>query len=152
MSTVIQHNPALAAHHYTARALLSAVQVSYTLPAARISLTARASSAQEALLIANEVAQGFVAYRQLQAQQYLDALRKQLQTEDQALHQQLRWEEQGKARSSSGLPLSMPSLPTIPELQNEVNALQAQLSALPPTVNGDVFVVQLATMKDVVLA
>lgn len=153
MSYVLQYDPTLAQHHYTADDLMADVAPSTSTTSATITLLATAPRPDDALLIANDVAKGFAAYIQGQSQHQLDAQRQQLQSLiSHEQQQKLTWETKIMRLANSSAPEYPVDMANLTDTIHTLDTLQTNLSALPPTVNGDVFVVQLATMKDVVLA
>jgi polysaccharide biosynthesis transport protein len=153
MQYVLQFDPELQNRHYTADALILAVIPSTSTTAATITLLATAPHAEDAVLIANDVAKGFASYIQSNAQQHLDAQRKNLQTQISNYQQQkLAWEAKLESLPNNTVPQWTVYNNNLAEVTRNIDTLQTQLSVLPATVNGDVAVIQLATAKDVVMS
>lgn len=152
MQNVINANPELKAHHYSADDLLIDVVPTTATTAPTISLLATAKSPADAILIANDVATTFTNMVQANAQQQLDTQRKNVQSQLTAAQQQ----EASMDAKLASTPNTDPhyAIYTI-QLQNIIHSEQtfeAQLAVLPPTASlkGDVSVLQLATPHDVI--
>ncbi len=151
MSFVLQYDPNLQQRHLTVDDLMIDVLPSTSTTAATITLQATVTHPDEAVLIANDVAKGFAAYIQQQAQQHLDQLRKNLQAQlSSAQQQKAMWEARIEALPNNTVPQYVVYNNNLADTTRTIDASQSQLSALPATVNGEVAVLQLATMKDVV--
>ena len=81
MQNVINADPKLKAHNFTADDLLIDVVPSTATTAPTITILASANSPSDAILIANDVATTFANMVQANAQQQLDTQRKNLQTQ-----------------------------------------------------------------------
>jgi succinoglycan biosynthesis transport protein ExoP len=151
MNYVLQFDPELQKLHYTADDLILDVAPTAGTTSATVTLLASAPHPEDAVLIANDVARGFASYIQLQSQQHLDVLRKNLQSQiSNEQQQKLMWEAKLESLPNNTLPQYAVYNNNLTDTTRTLDTLQTQLSALPATVNGNVFVVQLADMKDVV--
>jgi len=150
MQYVLSYDSKLQQRGYTANDLVVDVVPSTSTTSAVITLLASAAHPDDAVLLANDVANGFQAYIQSQVQQQLDAKRN-------ALKAQIATETQVKAGWEAKL-VSLPNNTTpqyavynnnVLDATHTLDTYQAQLQLLPTTVLGDVFVIQQATTKDV---
>lgn len=114
-----------------------------------ISIVAEGRTPSGAILVANDIANGFQAYVAAQNQQELAAKRKDLQT------QLTTYQNQEKSLETQILqiPSTDPRYPIITSNRDStirlIETLQGTLLTLPSTVAGDVTVIQLAATKDV---
>ena len=150
MQSVMDYYPDLQKRGYTVNDLILDVVPSTATTAATITLLASTDHPSDAYLLADDVANGFAKYVTAQVQQQLDAKRNVLKA-------QIATEEQVKA----GWEAKLASLPnnTVPQYTiynnnltdttHTIDTLQAQLQVLPATVQGDAFVIQQASAKDV---
>jgi capsular exopolysaccharide synthesis family protein len=151
MQNVVDADPRLSQHRYTADDLLLNVVPTTSTTAPTISLQTTAKTADDAILIANDVATTFTKMIQTSAQQQLDAQRKNLQDQLTGYQQQ----EAGLFSKLETTPTTDPHYAVYQlQLQNVIHSeqtVQAQLVLLPPTASlkGDVVVVQYATPHDV---
>lgn len=113
-------------------------------------LTATTLHPADAVLVVNDAAKGFQAYRQMQVQSVLDQTRQSLQT------QYNTYQAQSNALEAKILSYGTSNDPHIAlytvdrnALIQAMNSLQTQLLQLPPSVKSDVFITQLATLTDV---
>ncbi len=142
--------PQLKQRGFTTEDLLLDVIPSTSTTAATITLLASANHPSDAILLANDVATGFAAYRQVQVQKQLDATRANLQNQLNSLQQQkAKWEAAIEALPNNTVPAYTVDNNNLASVSTAINTLQAQLDALPPTVQGDVSVIQQATPVDV---
>ena len=153
MNFVYNFDPAIGAHHYTADDLLvdvSALNPSTT--SATILLTATALHPADAVLLVNDVAQGYQAYR-------TKALRDELDLQRQSLQDQYnQYNQKSIALEQQILRYTNPSDPHVPLLTADrstvdtaMTNIQSQLLQLPPTQNihSDIFIIQPAKLSDV---
>ena len=142
--------PELKQRGFTTQDLLLDVIPSTSSTAATITLLASANHPSDAILLANDVASGFADYRRAQNQKQLDALRNNLSvqlgnyTKDKA-----KWEALIEGLPNNTDPHYVVYNNNLTSDSTAINTLQAQLNALPPTVQGDVTVIQQATPADV---
>lgn len=150
MQYVENSYPQLKQRGFTTEDLLLDVIPSTSTTAATITLLASANHPSDAILLANDVANGFAAYRQAQAQKQLDATRTNLQNQLNSLQQQkAKWEAAIETLPNNTVPAYAVDNNNLASVSTAINTLQVQLDALPPTVQGDVFVIQEATPVDV---
>lgn len=154
MGFVYNSDSAIRGRHYSADDLLvdiTAINPSTT--TATILLTATALKQGDAVLLVNDVAKGYQAYKTKQAQDQLDITRQSLQS------QYNQYKAQSDALGQRILSYTNPADPHVALLttdRNTVNMalsnIQSQLLALPPTQNlrSDVFIIQPAKLTDVV--
>lgn len=149
MQNVINANPQLKERKFTADDLLIDVVPSTATTAPTITILATARKPDDAVLIANDVATTFANMVQANAQQQLDAQRKNLQNQLTG-YQQQEANLEGKIAST---PNTDPHYAVYNvQLQDVIHSeqtVQGQLILLPPTVKGDVSILQLATTHDV---
>ena len=153
MNFVYNFDPAIGAHRFTADDLLvdvSALNPSTT--SATILLTATALHQSDAVLLVNDVAQGYQAYRTKQLRDELDLQRQSLQSQYDTYNQKSIALEQQILRYTNP---SDPHVPLLTADRNTVNTamtnIQSQLLQLPPTqnVHSDIFIIQPAKLSDV---
>ncbi len=113
-------------------------------------VTATAIHPADALLVVNDVAKGFQAYKQMQAQTALDQIRQSLQTQYNA------FQAQSNALEAKILSYGTSNDPHIAlytvdrnTIIQSMNSLQTQILQLPTSVKSDVFITQLAEPTDV---
>jgi len=148
MDAVIKEYPELQQHQYTASDLLVDVVSSTSTTAPTITLTSTAGTAANAVMLANDVANGYVQYLNNIVQAQLNTLRSSLQTQLNA--------QQALVNKYDGLINALPNT-TVPQYQiylndlqhasGNVDTLQNQLNQLPTTVVGPASVIQLATLS-----
>jgi capsular exopolysaccharide synthesis family protein len=150
MQYVLGYDHTLQQRGYTANDLLVDVVPSTSTTAATISLLATAKHPADAVLLANDVANGFAAYITAGVQQQLNTKISDLKTQITAQQQQkASWEAKLEALPNNTVPQYAVYNNNLADTTHTIDALQAQLQVLPTTVKGDVFVIQLATLKDV---
>jgi capsular exopolysaccharide synthesis family protein len=147
MEIVEKEYPELQQHKFTANDLLLDVVPAASTTAPTITLTATAPTPADAVMLANDVANGYVKYQDSIVQAQLTSLRNTLQSE---LTQQ-----QNRVKNDENLINALPNT-TVPQYQyylndlqhamTNVDTLQGQLNQLPPTVNGAASVIQPATL------
>ena len=143
MNYVFKIYPQLRAHGLKPDELLVSVTDTNPTPnVATILLTASAPRRSTALMIANDVANGYVAYKNEHAQNALDANRSNLQN----LYNQ--YQAQSTQLYNQILTYNNTTDPHILQLMDERNgvlksmqAVQAQLILLPASVHGNVYVI-----------
>ncbi len=113
-------------------------------------LTATTQKPGDAVLVVNDAAKGFQAYRQMQVQSALDQMRQSLQ------NQYNTYQTQSNALEAKILSYGTSNDPHIAlytvdrnAIIQAMNSLQTQLLQLPATVKSDIFITQLATPTDV---
>ena len=154
MYFVYSFDPAIGQHHFSPDDLL--VDVTAMNPSsttATIILTATASHPSDAVLLVNDVAKGYQAYKTKQMQNQLDVQRQSLQ------NQYNQYKAQSDSLEQQILHYTNPSDPHVPLLtadrntvNNAMSSIQSQLLQLPPTQNlkSDIFILQPAKLSDAV--
>ena len=149
MDYVFQSDPQIAKHGYGPEDLLADVITTPSATASTILITASAVNANDAVLMANDVAKGFQMYIQNQNQQQLNTLRSNLQTQMTAL------EKQKSATEGAITALATTADPHYSvynaELNDEIHTIdtiQTQLLTLPTTASGNIVTIQFAASKD----
>ncbi len=150
MQYVINFDPQLQQRGYTANDLIADVVPNTSTTAATITLLATARHPADAVLLANDVANGFAAYITSQVQNQLNAttasLKAQINSEQQV---QAGWEAKIAALPSTTTGQYAVYSSELADATRTLDALKTQLQQLPATVKGDAFVIQLATPGDV---
>jgi capsular exopolysaccharide synthesis family protein len=153
MEYVYQSDPQIAQHGYGPEDLLANVTTTPSTTASTILITASAVNANDAVLMANDVAKGFQTYIQTQNQQQLNTLRSNLQS------QMATVEKQKSATEGAITALATTTDPHYSvynaELNDEIHTLdtiQTQLLTLPTSATSSVVTIQLAASKDAVPA
>jgi len=150
MGYIYQQEPKIKARGFQPDDLLydvAALVPSPTVPT--ISITATTAHAEDAVLLANAVANDYKAYKDQQLQQHLKDTRASLQA------QYDNYQTQSNALEAKILsyPQTDPHVVVYTQdrtaLTSAMNAVQTQLLQLPPTVESDVFVLQTAKITDV---
>ncbi|HEY6287110.1 MAG TPA: hypothetical protein VIX20_15710 [Ktedonobacteraceae bacterium] len=149
MEYVVENNPQVTEHKYTADDLLYDVVAVPSTTAATITITATTAKAAESVLIANAVSEGFQNYIQAQHQAALNDQRTKLQTQ---LNDDLQVKKQDQSTmqqiaNTSDIRYILASN----DLQNanqQINSVQSQIDQLPTTVNSDIIVIQMAKLID----
>lgn len=113
-------------------------------------LTATTTKPGDAVLVVNDAAKGYQAYKQAQVQSALDQMRQSLQ------NQYNTYQTQSNSLEAKILSYGTSNDPHIAlytvdrnTIIQAMNLLQTQLLALPANVLSDVFIMQLATITDV---
>ncbi len=118
--------------------------------AATVTLLASARSSADALALANDVANCYVAYKTAALQTQLTGMRTSLQTQITAQQGVVaNWSKQLGSLSSTTDPRYNLYLSNLNSANTYLNTLQGQLQVLPTTVKADVFMIQQATPADV---
>jgi capsular exopolysaccharide synthesis family protein len=148
MDTVVKEYPELQQNKFTAGDLLIDVVPSTSTTAPTITLTATAGSPTNAVMLANDVANGYVRYLNTIVQGQLTTQRSNLQSQWNA--------QQAQVNKYQGLINALPNT-TVPQYQIYLNdlqhasanadTLQSQLNQLPTTVVGPASVIQPATLS-----
>ena len=153
MEYVYQSDPQIAQHGYGPEDLLSDVITTPSTTASTILITASAVNANDAILMANDVAKGFQMYIQTQNQQQLNTLRSNLQNQMAAV------EKQKSATEGAITSLATTTDPHYSvynaELNDEIHTLdtiQTQLLTLPTSATSNIVTIQFAATKDAVPA
>jgi capsular exopolysaccharide synthesis family protein len=153
MDYVYQSDPQIAQHGYGPEDLLADVVTTPSTTASTILITASAVNANDAVLMANDVAKGFQTYTQTQNQQQLNTLRSNLQSQMAAL------EKQKSATEGAITALATTTDPHYSvynaELNDEIHTIdtiQTQLLTLPSTASSNIVTIQFAASKDAVPA
>jgi capsular exopolysaccharide synthesis family protein len=148
MDYVFQLDPQLQQHRFTADDLIADTVAVPSLTGPTISITATALNRADAVLIANDVANGFQAYIQAQFTDQLNRLRGNLQT-------QLTSYQKQDSDLETKIQQLNPSSPLVglytvdrSDVIHNIDTLQGQLLALPTSIHSDVSVVQNAVLTD----
>jgi len=151
MQYIVTTDPRLTQRKYSPNDLLLDVVPTPSTTAPTISILVTAKTSSDAVMIANDVANGFASLIQANAQQQLDTQRKNLQGQLTTYQQQ----EKTLYGQLSSTPNTDPHYNVyqaqLQDATNSAHGIQAQLLVLPPTASlkGDVAVVQSATPDDV---
>ena len=149
MLFIYKQYPDIAAHNFTADDLLADITAVPSTTASTVAVTAIAGKPDTAVLLANDVADGFVQYVQQQSQNGLDILRKNLTTQlatYQAQQQQLQSTLAKIANTSD--PNYIFTNNSLQSVGRYIDTIQTQLLGLPSTVRSDASVVQHAEPGD----
>ena len=153
MQFVYQSDPQIAQHGYGPEDLLSDVVTTPSTTSSTILITASAVNANDAVLMANDVAKGFQMYIQTQNQQQLNTLRSNLQ------NQMATVEKQKSATEGAITALATTTDPHYSVYNAELNdqihtidSIQSQLLALPASATSNIITIQFAASKDAVPA
>lgn len=153
MEYVYQSDPQIKSRGYGPDDLLANVTTTPSTTASTVLITASAVNANDAVLMANDIAKGFQAYIQAQRQQQLDTLRNSLQSQLTAV------QKQKSATEGSIIALATTTDPHYSvynaELNDEIHTIdtiQTQLLTLPITASSNLVTIQFATAKDAVPA
>jgi len=151
MSFVEQFDPQLQAHNYGVDDLILDITVAApSTTTSTLILTGTATKPADAVLLVNDAAKGFQAYMQAQAQQALDGQRQNYQNQYNNFQaQSTQLEKQILTLSSTTDPRYNLYTADRNSVIQSMNTVQTQLLALPPTIKSDVFITQLAELKDV---
>ena len=153
MNFVYSSDPAIGQHHFSPDDLLvdvTAINPSST--TATIVLTATATHAADAVLLVNDVAKGYQAYKTKESQDQLDLQRQSLQNQYNQYHA-------ASTALYNQIAALSPTDPHVPLLTADrgtdltaMSNIQAQLLQLPPTQNlrSDIFILQPAKLTDAV--
>lgn len=149
MLFIFKQYPNLAQHHFTADDLLADITAVPSTTASTVAVTSIAGTPDNAVLLANDVADGFVTYVQQQSQNGLDILRKNLTTQlatYQAQQQQLESTLAKIANTSD--PNYIFTNNSLQSVGRYIDTIQTQLLGLPSTVRSDASVIQHAEPGD----
>lgn len=149
MLFIFKSFPDLAAHKFTADDLLSDIAAVPSATASTVAVTSIAGTIDNAVLLANDVADGFVMYVQQQSQNGLDTLRKNLTTQlatYQTQQQQLQSTLAKIANTSD--PNYIFTNNSLASVGRYIDTIQTQLLGLPSTVRSDASVIQHAESAD----
>jgi Mrp family chromosome partitioning ATPase/capsular polysaccharide biosynthesis protein len=146
MQFVYSKYPELKAHNYTPLDLT--LDVTVTAPSTTTSfftLTATASKPDDAIMIANDVSNGYVQYKTDQVMSNLQAQRATLQSQITALQQQkTHWESMIASLATTSDPHYTIYNNDLNDVTHNIDSLTSTLQNLPTTVKSDVFVSALA--------
>lgn len=148
MEYVYGKYPEIKAHGFTADDLLTNITATASTTAATISISAIAKTPEEAVMLANDVSNGFAAYTQDLAQQRLESLRTALQAQLNGLTTQRAAVEKQIESITSADPRYVVYSNQLSQLNSSFNVVNNQLLPLPTSVRSDVFVVQQAKLAD----
>jgi len=153
MEYVYQSDAQIAQHGYGPEDLLADVITTPSTTASKILITASAVNANDAVLMANDVAKGFQTYIKTQNQQQLNTLRSNLQS------QMATVEKQKSATEGAITALATTTDPHYSVYNAELNdqihtidTIQTQLLTLPANASSNIVTIQFATTKDAVPA
>jgi capsular exopolysaccharide synthesis family protein len=149
MLFIYKQYPDLAAHNFTADDLLVDITAVPSTTASTVAVTAIAGRPDNAVMLANDVADGFVMYVQQQSQKGLDTLHKNLTTElatYQAKQQQLQTTLAKIANTND--PNYIFTNNSLSSVNKLIDSIQAVLVGLPSTVRSDASVIQHAVTAD----
>lgn len=154
MQYVYSKYPELKAHHYTPLDLTFDVTV--TAPSTTTSfftVTATAPKPGDAVMIANDVANGYVQYKTDQVMGDLTAKRTYIQSQITQLQaQKTHWESLIASLATTSDPHYTIYNNNLTDVTHNIDALQSSLQALPTSVKADVFVSALALPATVTVA
>lgn len=152
MTYVVQNHPEITSHGYTANDLTLDVVAAPSTTTATVTLTATTSKPADAVMLANDVADGFSAYILSQAQTQLTAQRQDLQNQ----YTTFKTDSDNLAKQILGYPSTDPHIALLTaQRTNDLSAmsdLQKQIAALPNSAPNFVQVVQHAALADVAAA
>jgi capsular exopolysaccharide synthesis family protein len=149
MLFIFNQYPDLAAHHFTADDLLVDITAVPSTTASTVAVTAIAGTPDNAVMLANDVADGFVLYVQQQSQKGLDALRKNLTTQLTTYQTQQQQLESTLAKiANTNDPNYIFTNNSLASVNRYIDSIQTQLLGLPSTVRSDASVVQHAVGAD----
>jgi tyrosine-protein kinase len=149
MDYVYQSDPQLQQHGYAPDDLLADITVTPSATTSTFTITASATHAADAVLLANDVAKGFQSYIQVRLQQQLDALKTNLQNQYAAAQKQKGSIEASlEAVASTTDPHFAVYQAELSDVMHTLDTLQGQLVTLPATANSNVVLIQLASAKD----
>jgi capsular exopolysaccharide synthesis family protein len=149
MDYITKFDPRIQKLGYTSDYLLGNVITSPSTTAATMSITVTANQPGDAILLANDVAQGFAAYIQTQNQNALDVQRKNLQAGLDTYTKQKHDVEATILKLPTTDPRYTIYTTDRDDIIRQIDTLQGQLLTLPPTIKGDVSVIQLASGQNV---
>jgi len=146
MSFIIKYDPKIAQRGFTVNDLLADISVlNPSVTAASIQVTAAAPHPADAVLLANDVTNGYIAYKSQQLQDALNTQRTTLQNE------LTQYQNQSNSLEKQILQIGNTSDPRISLLTADrqsvisiVNTLQTSLVQLPVSVHSDISVIQIA--------
>ncbi len=150
MEYIVANNANVRSSNYTADDLLSDVVAAPSTTAATVTITATTSNANDSVLLANAVAEGFQNYIQSQNQAALNDQRNKLQTQLNADVQLKNKDQQAMQQIANTTDIRY--ILASNDLQNvnqQINSVQSQLDQLPTTVNSNIVVIQQAKLADV---
>jgi capsular exopolysaccharide synthesis family protein len=151
MTFVYKQYPEIGAHHFSANDLLFDITAVPSTTSATVAITANATVPDNAILLANRVADGFVLYSQQLAQHQLETLRQGLQTQLTSYQQQqLKLQGILSKISNPNDPNYIFTNNSLSSVNKTIDTLNGQLLGLPSTVRSDVSVTQHAELVDVV--
>lgn len=146
MEYVYKLYPQIGARGYSAVDLLADVAAIPSTAAATISIEASTSNIKDSVMLANDVANGFVAYIQAQSQQQLNTMRSNLQTQINTYQAQKSNLEASILKiGNSSDPRYTLYMNDLSDVTHTIDTLQSQLVSLPTTIQADVSVIQLAS-------
>jgi receptor protein-tyrosine kinase len=150
MEYIVANNPDVKSSKYTEDDLLSDVVAVPSTTAATVTITATTSNANDSVLLANAVADGFQNYIQSQNQTALNDQRTKLQTQLNTEVQQKNKDQQAMQQIANTTDIRyILASSDLTNANQQINSLQSQLDQLPATVNSDIFVIQQAKLADV---
>lgn len=149
MQYVFNSDPEINKRRFTVDDLQADVTAIASATTATVTITASATHVNDAVLLANDVANGFSAYIQAQRQQDLNTTRQNLQ------NQLTADQKQRDALTADILRINNPSDPNVAidtadrnAIIQVMNSLQAQLVLLPPTASSGIVLAQQAVPQN----
>lgn len=153
MEYVYQFDPQIHLHGYVADDLLADVITTPSATTPTVTITASATNAADAALLANDVANGFQSYIQQLHQQQLDTQRTNLTNQlNAALAQKGKIEASLESVPSNTDPHFAVYQAELNDELHTIDTLQSQLITLPTAADSQIQAIQLATAGDAVPA
>jgi protein-tyrosine kinase len=149
MQYVLQKYPELQRHGFTADDLVADTIVVASLTGPTVSITGEALKPNDAVMIANDVSYGFVAYTQAQLTNQLDKLRSNIQTQLTSYQNENNSLETKIQQLNPTSPLVNLYTVDRADVIHNIDTLQGQLQSLPTSIQADVSVVQSASANQV---
>jgi protein-tyrosine kinase len=149
MQYVLQKYPELQQRGFTADDLVADTIVVASLTGPTVSITGEALKPNDAVMIANDVSYGFVAYTQAQLTNQLDKLRSNIQTQLTSYQNENNSLETKIQQLNPTSPLVNLYTVDRADVIHNIDTLQGQLQSLPTSIQADVSVVQSASANQV---
>ena len=153
MTFIFNQFPDINKHGFKADDLLNDVTAVASTTSATVAISASTTSKDNSVLLANDVADGFVLFSQQQSQDQLNAMRKNL-TDQLTTYQQKQQQLEAtlvKIGNTSD-PNYIFTNNSLNSVNSTINTLQSQLLGLPATVRSDVTVIQYSEPQDATVA
>jgi protein-tyrosine kinase len=149
MQYVLQKYPELQQRGFTADDLVADTIVVASLTGPTVSITGEALKPNDAVMIANDVSYGFVAYTQAQLTNQLEKLRSNIQTQLTSYQNENNSLETKIQQLNPTSPLVNLYTVDRADVIHNIDTLQGQLQSLPTSIQADVSVVQSASANQV---